>query len=194
MKKLFLFVVLGCVCFVAQAQTKVGYANVDYIFEQMPDSKQIEAELKTLQTQLKNNLDGKIAKFQKDLAEYNNAGNTVPDAVRANTERELRQQQENIQKLQQEAEANVQNKHAQLMEPVYKKMGDAIQATAKENGFNLVLSEQIGGLDVVLHADESIDISDLVLKKLGITPKPAAANNAPATTTPAPTTPKPGTK
>jgi outer membrane protein len=48
-------------------------------------------------------------------------------------------------------------------------------------------------LDVVLYADESIDISDLVLKKLGVTPKPADATNQPAnnTTTPKTTTTKP---
>jgi outer membrane protein len=192
MKKLLFLIVLGCFSMAAQAQTKVGYANVDYIFGAMPEAKQIEAELKTLQTQLKNQIDAKIQKFQKELQEYTAAANTIPEAVRTNTERELQQQRENIEKLQQDAQTNVQNKHSQLMEPVYKKMGDAIQATAKENGFALVVSETLGGLDVVLYADETIDISDLVLKKMGITPPPA---NAPATTTPATQpAPKTGTK
>jgi outer membrane protein len=190
MKKLLFLVVLGCFSIAVQAQTRVGYANVDYIFGAMPEAKQIEAELKTLQTQLKNQIDAKIQKFQKELSEYTAAANTIPEAVRTNTERELQQQRENIEKLQQDAQTNVQNKHGQLMEPVYKKMGDAIQATAKENGFALVVSETLGGLDVVLYADETIDISDLVLKKLGITP-PA---NTPAATPAPQTAPKTGTK
>jgi outer membrane protein len=181
MKKLLFLFVLGCFSVAAQAQTKVGYANVDYIFGAMPEAKQIEADLKTLQTQLKNQIDAKIKKFQDDLQQYTAAANTIPDAVRTNTERELQQQRENIEKLQQDAQTNVQSRHSQLMEPVYKKMADAIQATAKENGFGLVVSETLGGLDVVLYADEAIDISDLVLKKLGITPPPA---NNPATTAP----------
>lgn len=201
MKKLLFLVVLGCVSIALQAQTKVGYANVDYIYNSMPEAKQIETELKSLQTQLKNNIDAKIQKFQADLKQYSEATN-VPDAVRANTERELQQQRENIEKLQQDAQTNVQNRHAQLMAPVYEKMGKAIQETSKENGFTLVVSEQLGGLDVVLYADENIDISDLVLKKLGITPPPAgapAATPAPAAnqTTPqtAPkTAPKSGSK
>lgn len=192
MKKLLFLFVLGCFSVAAQAQTKVGYANVDYIFGAMPEAKQIEADLKTLQTQLKNQIDAKIQKFQKELQEYTAAANTIPDAVRTNTERELQQQRENIEKLQQDAQTNVQNRHSQLMEPVYKKMGDAIQATAKENGFTLVVSETLGGLDVVLYADETIDISDLVLKKMGITPPPA---NAPATAAPVTQpAPKTGTK
>lgn len=58
------------------------------------------------------------------------------------------------------------------MEPVFKKMSDAIQAVATENGFNLILSGGVSGLDVVLYGDEQLDVSELVLKKMGITPKP----------------------
>ncbi len=183
MRKLVLLVVLGLVSIVSHAQTasaaKVGYADVDYIFNQMPESKQIESELKSLQTQLKNQIDGKYQEFQKKLQEYNANINNMIDAVKANTERELQQMQQNIEKLQQDAQVTVQNKNNALMEPVFKKVGDAIKAVAEENGYSLILSQQIGGLDVVLHADDKLDVSDLVLKKLGVTPKPATPAPAP---------------
>lgn len=196
MRKIVLLFVFGFFTLAAQAQTKIGYADVDYIFSEMPEAKQIEADLKTLQTQLKTQLDGKIAKFQKELEEYQRAlqAGTMPDAVRTNTERELQQQQQNIEKLQQDAQTNVQNKHNQLMDPVYKRVGKAIEETAKDNGYTFILSQQLGGLDVLLYADETADISDLVLKKLGVTPKPATTQAAPAQTpatqTPPAQTPK----
>jgi outer membrane protein len=198
MRKLVLLGVLGFVTFFSQAQTastKIGYADVDYIFSQMPEAKQIDTDLKSLQSQLKNQIEGKASEFQKKLADYQANLNTMLEAVKANTERELQQLQQNLQKLQEDAQTTIQNKQTQLMDPVYKKVGKAIEDTAKENGFNLVLSQQIGGLDVVLYADEASDISDLVLKKMGVTPK--AAQTAPAqgsTTTPAPNTPKPAAK
>jgi outer membrane protein len=177
MRKLVLLAVLAIGTFAGHAQTqtastKIGYADVDYIFGQMPDSKRIDAELKSLQTQLKNQIDSKVQEFQKKLAEYNEAvkANTMPDAVRANTERELQQLQQNIEKLQQDAQTNLQNKQLQLMEPVYKKVGDNIEIVAKENGYSLVLNTVVGGIDVVLYGDKTNDISDLVLKKLGVTP------------------------
>ncbi|MBX2965001.1 MAG: OmpH family outer membrane protein [Cyclobacteriaceae bacterium] len=160
----------------AQAPTKIGYADVEYIFSQMPESKQVETELQTLQAQLKKQYDAKVAEFQKKLQEYQSFGNTVPDAVRQNSERELQQLQQNIQKLEQESQENIQRKHTQLMEPVFTKVGKAIEDVAKENGFNLILTNQVSGLDVVLYADDSSDISDLVLKKMGITPQPAPKN------------------
>ncbi|MBL0741788.1 OmpH family outer membrane protein [Chryseolinea lacunae] len=189
MRKLVLFVVLGLASFVSQAQApvKVGYADVDYIFSQLPEAKQIDQELKSLQTQLKNQMDTKTQEFQKKVADYQANINTMIDAVRANTERELQQLQQNLEKFQQDAQTTIQTKQTQLMDPVYKKVGKGIEDVAKENGYSFVLNQQIGGLDVILYGDEKMDISDLVLKKLGVTPKPAAA--APATTPPA-TTPK----
>jgi outer membrane protein len=176
MRKLVLFLVLGLGAHLSQAQTastKIGYADVDYIFSQLPESKAIEAELKSTQTQLKNQIDAKYAEFQKKLADYNANLNTMLDAVRQNTERELQQMQQNIEKLQADAQTTIQTKQTQLMEPVYKKVGKGIEDVAKENGFTFILNQQIGGLDVILYCDDKMDISDLVLKKLGVTPKPA---------------------
>ena len=76
------------------------------------------------------------------------------------------------------------------MTPVYEKVGKAIEDTAKENGFSMVLSQQIGGLDVVLYADDTSDISDLVLKKMGVTPKPQAQQGQTPAPTQGSTTPK----
>lgn len=185
MRKLVLLVILTLVAFVSHAQTttpKIGYADVDYIFSQMPEAKAIDTELKSTQAQLKNQIETKASEFQKKLADYQANLNTMLDAVRANTERELQQLQQNLQKLQEDAQTTIQNKQNQLMEPVYKKVGKAIEDTAKENGFSMVLSQQIGGLDVVLYADETSDISDLVLKKMGVTPKPAPAQGGAAGT------------
>jgi outer membrane protein len=171
----FVFIVAMSFCsFLSQAQTssKIGYADVDYIFSQMPESKQIDTELKSLQTQLKNQIEAKAADCRKKYQDYTQNINNMIEAVRVNTERELQQMQENLQKLQEDAQVTIQNKNNQLMAPVYEKVGKAIEETAKENGFTMVLSQQIGGLDVVLYADDASDISDLVLKKMGVTPKP----------------------
>jgi len=189
MRKLVLFFVLGFVAITSYAQTtvKIGYADPDYILSQMPESKQIESDLKSIQTQLKTQIDGKVAEFQKKLKDYQDNLNTMLAPVRENTERELQQLQQNLEKLQQDAQSTIQAKQQSLMAPVYQKIGKAIEDTAKENSFTLILSNQVGGLDVVLYGDEKIDVSDLVLKKLGITPKPAETK-APGSTTTTPTT------
>jgi outer membrane protein len=177
MRKLFFVLVFGLAAVVSNAQTaplKVGYADVEYIFSQMPESKAMESDLQAMQTQLKKSYDGKVAEFQKKLQEYQQFGATVPDAVKQNSERELQQLQQNIQKFEQDSQADLQKKQAQLLEPIQLKVGKAIEDMAKENGFTFVLISQIGGVDVILYADEKLDVSDLVLKKMGITPAPVA--------------------
>ena len=179
MRKLVLLFVLAIGTLSSQAQSptassKIGFADVDYIFTQMPEAKQIDTELKSTQQQLRAQIESKSQEFQKKLADYQANINTMLDAVRQNTERELQQLQENLQKLQRDAQVTIQNKQTQLMEPVYQKVGKAIEDVAKENGYTFILNQQIGGLDVILYGDEKNDVSDLVLKKLGVTPKPAA--------------------
>lgn len=176
MRKFVLLLALGIGALTSYAQTapvKVGYADTDYIFNQMPEFKTIDAELKSTQTQLKNQIDTKYQEFQKKVQDYQANLNTMLEAVRQNTERELQQMQQNLEKLQTDAQTTIETKRAQLMDPVYKKIGKGIEDVAKENGFTFILSQQIGGLDIILYADEKMDVSDLVLKKLGVTPKPA---------------------
>jgi outer membrane protein len=141
----------------------------------MPESKAIDAELKSTQAQLKAQIDTKYQEFQKKVQDYQANLNTMLEPVRQNTERELQQMQQNLEKLQADAQTTIETKRTQLMDPVYKKVGKGIEEVAKENGFTFVLNQQIGGLDVILYGDEKMDVSDLVLKKLGVTPKPATA-------------------
>ncbi len=179
MRKLFFVLVFGFATVISNAQTaplKIGYADVEYIFSQMPEAKQIDNELQTLQGQLKKQYDTKVAEFQKKLKEYQDPANsTLPDAVKQNSERELQQLQQNIQKLEQDSQTDLQKKQVSLMEPVYAKVGKAIEEVAKENAFSLILNQQISGLDVILFGDDKLDVSDIVLKKFGVTPTPPVA-------------------
>ncbi|QSE98586.1 OmpH family outer membrane protein [Fulvivirga lutea] len=155
----------------ATAQTmKIGYADVDYILSEMPESKQVESELQAHNTQLQNQLQAKYQEYQQKAQAYQQSAATMVDAVRSEKETELAQLEQRIQKFQQDAQTSMQKKSATLMEPLYAKIGSNIEAVAKENGYTHILNGQVGGIDVVLFADEKFDISDLVLKKMGITP------------------------
>jgi len=175
-----LFLLLFCVFAVsAQAQEtqKIGYADWEYIFSQLPEFKQIDSELKTHGTQLENQLKAKYADYEGKVKAYQGMPATTPDAIRADKERELQGLQESIQKFQQDAQTSLQNKQTALMDPVFKKVGKAIEDVAKENGFAFIMAPQVmGGGDILLYSDEKYNISDLVLKKLGVTPVKPVAN------------------
>jgi outer membrane protein len=184
MKKLVFVFAFALTTAVSMAQTpaaqKIGYADVEYIFSKMPEAKQIESDLQGLQAQLKKQYDTKYAEFQTKLKTYQDNINNpnIPDAVKQNSARELEQLQANLQKLQEDSQADLQKRNSTLLGPVQEKVGKAIEDVAKENGFSLILNNQISGLDVILFGDEKLDVSDLVLKKMGV-------NTAPETQTPA---------
>jgi outer membrane protein len=178
-----LFLILFCGTLLsAQAQTqKIGYADWEYIFSQLPEFKQIDSELKTHSEQLQNQMRAKQQDFEAKYKAYQGMPATTPDAIKADKERELQTLQEGFQKFQQDAQSSLQKKQADLMEPVYKKVGKTIEEVAKENAYTFIINPQIvGGGDILLYSDENYNISDLVLKKLGVTPKPQAAAATPA--------------
>lgn len=174
MKKLFLLIAL-IAGFVSQAQSqqtvnKVGYANMEYIITQLPDVKEIETELKSTQAQFKNQIEVKSQELKKQYADFNSNMNTLADTVRMNKQRELEQSVADLEKFQQDAQLTLQNKQKLYMAPVQLKVNRAISEVARENGFSVILSQQIGGYRVLLYNNEQVDVSNLVLQKFGVTP------------------------
>ena len=150
---------------------KIGYADWEYIFSQMPEYKQIESAIKTHGDQLKAQLDAKYKEYETKLKAYQASAATMVDAIRKDRETELTQLQESIQKFQQDAQASLQKKQTDLMEPVFGKVAKAVEEVARENAYSFIITPQIvGGGDVLLYKDEKYNISALVLKKMGITP------------------------
>lgn len=172
------------------AQQKIGYISLDYILAQMPEAKQVETELTATKTQYDNMYQSKVKDFQTKLADYEKNGATMADVIKADREKELQGLQGSIEEFRQNSSTSLQKKQAQLLQPLLKKVEENMHAAAKENGYAFVFNYDAGQgtTPIVLHAPDDANISDLILKRMGITPKPLA----PATATPATTTPATG--
>src|SRR5258706_12548871 len=144
MRTTIIIILLGFVAGTAYTQTnppqKIGHADWEYIFSQMPESKQIENELKTHGTQLDNQLKAKYSEYQTKVNAYQGLPATTPDAIKKDKETEITQLQEAIQKFQTEAQSSLQKKQTDLMAPVFTKVGTSSENVAKENGFTYVLA------------------------------------------------------
>ncbi|MCB2378823.1 OmpH family outer membrane protein [Hymenobacter sp. BT635] len=176
----------------AQAPLKIGYTSVEYVLSQMPESKQIESDLKAYSTQLEAQLKSKYSDYQAKAEAYQKGASTMTEVVRADKEKELTGLQTSIQEFQRSADQSLQQKQQTLLKPALDKLQKTIDAVAEENGYTYVLNSD-GASPVLLHGPKEGDISDLVLKKMGVTPGAAAKASpavAPAATpaTPANTT------
>lgn len=169
----------------ANAQQKIGYTNVDYILNNLPDAKDIETKLKTEKAQYDKLLQDKVSDFQKKYEDYQKNAPSMSPVIKADREKELQNQNNSIQEFQQNSEGALQQKQQQLLAPVLDKIDKTIKDVAKENGYTYVFNTDAGPgtTPILLVAPDADNISDLVFKKLGVTP-PAktAATTAPVTT------------
>ncbi|MCU0415595.1 MAG: OmpH family outer membrane protein [Cytophagaceae bacterium] len=201
------FVVSILLSYCVMAQThdthiKIGYTNVEYILSRLPEAKQIEADLKAYEKLLETQLESKYQEYQKKLEDYQAqvASGLMPPSVKADKERELLNLQTSIREFEQNAEQDLQNKQVTLLEPVLKKVQDAIDKVAAANNYTYIFSSHtdFGGSAIILYAKnkEKDDISDTVLKELGVDVTATGTTGTTTTGTPTTgttTTPKPTT-
>jgi outer membrane protein len=173
----------------AQTNPKLGYTNLDYILGLLPEAKQVETDIQTYEKQLQTQLQSKYADYEKKLKDYQEASSKglMTDVIKEDKEKELMSMQNSIKEFEQSAQSSLQKKQVSLLEPVLAKVQKAIDAVGAENDYSYIFSTHAdyGGSAIILYAKSKEDnISDLVLKKLGVTPPPPGATgdtkNAPA--------------
>ena len=172
-KSIFFAVVFATIGFGAQAQgvsMKIGYTNVEYVLSQMPEAKQVDSNYKAYETQLQNQLQSKGAELQTKVQEYQAGAENMTDLTRADKEAELQSLNQRLETFQRQAQQDLQKKQSELYAPLFEKIGVAVKAVRTESGYDMIFSTGVPGVDILLDADEKYDVSDLIFKKLGITP------------------------
>jgi outer membrane protein len=149
---------------------KIGYANMEQLLSSLPEMKKVESEFASFDKQLKTHLETQFNDFQKKVEAFRQHYESMPEAERTRKQTELEQLQGTLQKLQQESQEQLANKHNNLLEPLLNQVKKAIQQVAKEQGYAFILNENAGGMPTLLFVDEHHNVSSLVLKKLGVAP------------------------
>ena len=148
----------------AQAQ-KFGYVNSSAILAEMPEVKQMEANLEALQKQLQKKGQGMVEQLQQDYAaiQQKAASGDLSPKQQEEAGKKLEDQQAEIGKFEQDMVKQLQDKRNKELQPILEKVNQAITDVAKENGLQFIFDE-----GVILYADESMDVATLVKAKLGL--------------------------
>jgi outer membrane protein len=182
MNRIFIIAIALVVSVVSYGQDvqKLGYADTGYILSQLPEAKKVQSDLETHGAQLQAQLKAKAADYERKLKDFQDNAAKWVDAVVQDKQNELQQLQAAFQKFQEDASASYAKKEQDLMGPLYAKVGNGISEVAKENGYSFIMTLTTGnGGNVLLYQDKQFDISNLVLKKLGVTPTAAAPTTKP---------------
>ncbi|MEO1301252.1 MAG: OmpH family outer membrane protein, partial [Bacteroidota bacterium] len=119
---------------------KIGYANLEYIISQLPDTKRAHAEYKSFEKQVKNKIEAKLLEFQEKLQAIQKGYENMTDEVKKQKETELRQIQADLQEIESESQQSLTDKQVALFKPVYEKIQQAVQRVAKEKEYTHIFN------------------------------------------------------
>ncbi|MES1214617.1 MAG: OmpH family outer membrane protein [Bacteroidota bacterium] len=162
--KVFLLAAVLLVAGSAGAQAiKIGYIRIDDMVGLMPEIPRIDSLVSFYQSDsLGEEYRTLIEVYQFKDSAYRDSVGTKP-AVRKQIQEELPGLIYQIQNWQAISQQKVENKQNELLQPIYKKVYDAIRAVAKEKGYTHVLSKE-----AFLVAPEGDDMLAAVAAKLKV--------------------------
>ncbi len=176
MKQVMITLVLGLLVSSVFAQ-KVGYLNSAQVMSLLPEVKEANSQLEVFQKQYEARFKPIVEDYQKKgmaLQQRIQAGEIAPKAQEEEIAK-LQAEEEIIGGMEQEMRQKLAEKQETLVSPIIKKMQEAIDAVAAEDGLVYVFDASPGN-GVLLYADPKLDVTPRVIAKMGVTyPTPAPA-------------------
>lgn len=148
----------------ASAQMKIGYIRIDDMVSLMPETAKIDSLLERYQA------DSINPKYAQIVALYQFKDSVYRDSlktsaiVRKQIEEELPSLIYQIQNWQQIVNQALESKQNEYLNPIYKKVFDAVKLVAKEKGYTHVLTKE-----ALLVAPDADDMIAAVAAKLKVT-------------------------
>jgi outer membrane protein len=146
---------------------KFGHINSDELIKAMPDYDSATVKLEKFRKELVNALEIMTVELNNKAEALNKESKNLSDIVRQTKEQELQDMNGRIQTFQSNASQQLQDKQAELFQPIITKADKAVKDVGKEQGFTYVFDVAKGQL---LYFDEakSTNLLAPVKAKLGL--------------------------
>ena len=164
--KLTLLLAILSLNFATNAQSKVGTVDSDYILSVMPQLKAANERMSSYGAKLDSTFAIKVKEYDAKVDAYNKVEKTLSELDKKKKYEELANLDQDLKKFRQNGTTLMQLRKDELLKPLYNKMAEEIEAVSKANGYTQILT--ITG-NQFAYIDPKFDITDLVIKKLGIT-------------------------
>lgn len=151
---------------------KFGRVDLAAVVTNMPEFKEAQTNLEAYGRDLQDQLEQIQVEFNTLYAEYEKNAATMSDSVRQLKERELQELQQRFADFQQIAQQDMQQKEADVMNPIYDKANEAVKKVASEGGYLAIFSttsDQPAAAGLAYYdATALTDITAAVKAELGI--------------------------
>lgn len=163
-KKLILAILLA-IPSMAFAQ-KFGVVDTDSFLPSMSEVKEMQTTVEATTKKYENELQALNEKFQKDAEAFQAIMNDpeTPDAVKERRAQDLQDQRQKMDQFYQNAQNEIQQLQARLMQPIQEKVRQAIAAVGAEGDFTMIFEKMVP----LYVGTSAVDVTPLVKQKLNI--------------------------
>jgi outer membrane protein len=146
---------------------KFGHIKTQAIISIMPEYTKAQTDITTLQKQYEDDIKRLTDELQKKFAEYQQEQANLPKNILERRQKELQDLNERAMQANQDAQMDLERAWMGMMEPIAKKIDDAIKAVGQEGAYVYIFDLNTTNIPFV-NENLSTDVTNAVKAKLGI--------------------------
>ena len=146
---------------------KFGHIKMQEVVSLMPEYTKAQTDISTMQKQFDDELKRAQDDFTKKYAEYQQDQANLPKNIQERRQKELQELNERGMQMGQDAQQQLQQSWMQMLEPIAKKIDDAIKAVGQEGGYVYIFDLNATQIPFI-NETYSTDVTSAVKAKLGL--------------------------
>lgn len=162
-KILLLFLLIAPVSVFAQ---KFGHIRSMEIVSSMPEYTKAQTDIQAMQKQYEDEMKRTQDELQKKYSEYQQEQANLPKNIQERRQKELQDLNDKGIQFQQDAQQNLQKSYQDMMQPIIKKVEDAIKSVGDAGGYTYIFD--LDRTDIPYIGTSSTDVTSAVKDKLGL--------------------------
>lgn len=153
---------------------KFGHFRSQEILALMPEVTKAQAELETMKKQSEDDMKLIQEEFVKKYTAFQQEQATLPKNILERRQKDLEDMRAKTIQTEQDYAQQLNQKQAELMQPIFKKLNDAIMAVGQEGGYVYILDMDVNfnpaTYTPILFANDTLstNVTEAVKAKLGI--------------------------
>ncbi|MBT4478836.1 MAG: OmpH family outer membrane protein [Flavobacteriales bacterium] len=164
MKKLALLAIFGLLTLGSSAQ-KFGHINYQELISLMPERTSMQTTLQDELNGLESHLMSMQTEYQSMVEEFKNNEESYDELTKQDKISEIQGLEQRLTTFQQSAQASLQEKEQELLQPILEKAQNAIDVVAEKGKYTYILDSSSG---FILYSKDSEDILEKVKLALKI--------------------------
>ena len=146
---------------------KFGHIKMQEIVSVMPEYTKAQTDINTMQKDFQNEIKRAQDEVTKKYAEYQQDQANLPKNIQERRQKELQELSQKGMQMQQDAQLELERSWMSMLEPIAKKIDDAIKAVGQDGGYVYIFDLNTTQIPFV-NETLSTDVTGAVKAKLGI--------------------------